>query len=162
VYPLPEAQLDRFLFKHTLKYPSLEEERRIVAQHGAQHGSPEPASMGVAVVANGVEIAGAVAAVGAIRLADEVVHYVTDLVRATRETADLETGASPRAAAMLALSARAWAALQDRDYVIPDDVKALALPALRHRVVLSPTAEIEGRGVEEVLKALLDRVEAPR
>ena len=162
VYPLPEAQLDRFLFKQTLKYPSLEEERRIVARHGVRHGNPDPASMGVAVVANGVEIADAVAAVGEIRLADEVVNYVTDLVRATRETADLETGASPRAAAMLALAARAWAALQGRDYVIPDDIKALTLPALRHRVVLSPAAEIEGRGVEEVLKALVDRVEAPR
>ena len=84
------------------------------------------------------------------------------LVRATRESADLETGASPRAAAMLATAARARAALEGRDYAIPDDVKALALPALRHRVIPSPAAEIEGRLVDETLVGLIDRVEAPR
>jgi MoxR-like ATPase len=162
VYPLPEAQLDRFLFKQTLKYPSLEEERRIVATHGARHGLPIPADLGVEPVAGRDEIAAAVAAVGEIRLAEEVVNYVTDLVRATRETAELETGASPRAAAMLALAARARAALEGRDYVIPDDVKALALPALRHRVILSPAAEIEGRGVDDTLTTLIERIEAPR
>jgi len=161
-YPLPEAQLDRFLFKQILRYPSLEEERRIVATHGTRHGNPDPAAMGVGRTAGREEIADAVAAVGAIRLADEVVNYVTDLIRSTRESADLETGASPRAGAMLALAARAWAALQGRDYVIPDDVKALTLPALRHRVILSPAAEIEGRTVEEALKGLIERVEAPR
>jgi MoxR-like ATPase len=162
VYPLPEAQLDRFLFKQTLKYPTLEEERRIVATHGARHGLPDPAELGVEVIAGREDIAAAVAAVSEIRLADEIVGYVTALVRATRESADLETGASPRAAAMLALAARARAALEGRDYVIPDDVKALALPALRHRVILSPAAEIEGRGVDETLLALTERIEAPR
>jgi MoxR-like ATPase len=100
--------------------------------------------------------------VGEIRLADEVVGYIAAVVRATRETADLETGASPRAGAMLALAARARAALEGRDYVVPDDVKALALPALRHRVILSPAAEIEGRGVDDTLTSLVGRIEAPR
>jgi MoxR-like ATPase len=162
VYPLPEAQLDRFLFKQTLKYPSLEEERRIVADHGARHGLPNPADLGVEVVAKSEEIAAAVTAVAQVRLAESVVDYVTDLVRATRETAELETGASPRAGAMLALAARARAALEGRDYAIPDDVKALALPALRHRVILSPAAEIEGRGVDDTLASLIERIEAPR
>jgi MoxR-like ATPase len=85
-----------------------------------------------------------------------------DLIRATRESADLETGASPRAGAMLALASRARAVLDGRDYVIPDDVKALALPALRHKVVLSPAAEIEGRRVEQVIPGLIERVAAPR
>jgi MoxR-like ATPase len=84
------------------------------------------------------------------------------LVRATRETGDLETGASPRCAAMLAIAARARAVLDGRDYVIPDDVKALALPALRHRVILSPAAEIEGRKVDQILRGLIEQVEAPR
>ena len=84
------------------------------------------------------------------------------LARATRETADFASGASPRSAAMLATAARARAALQGRDYVIPDDVKALALPALRHRVILSPAAEIEGRQVDQILPGLIERVEAPR
>jgi MoxR-like ATPase len=162
VYPLPEAQLDRFLFKQTLKYPSLAEERAIVSRHGARAGNPDPAAMGVEVVAGDEEIAAAVAAVAAIRLADPVVDYVVSLIRATRESADLEMGASPRAGAMLAMAARARAALEGRDYVIPDDVKALTLPALRHRVILSPAAEIEGRLVDAALTTLIERVEAPR
>jgi MoxR-like ATPase len=162
VYPLPEAQLDRFLFKQTLTYPSLEEERRIIAEHGSRHGLPDPAQLGVGKIAGREEIAAAVTAVGEIRLAEEVVGYIAALVRATRETADLESGASPRAGAMLALAARARAVLEGRDYVIPDDVKALALPALRHRVILSPAAEIEGRGVDDTLTALTQRIEAPR
>ena len=104
----------------------------------------------------------ATAAVAAVKLSDEVVGYVLDLVRSTRETADLQNGASPRAAAQLALAARARAALDGRDYVIPDDVKALALPALRHRVILSPSAEIEGRRTDEVIQGLVDRAAAPR
>ncbi|MGH7024832.1 MAG: AAA family ATPase [Caulobacteraceae bacterium] len=162
VYPLPEAQLDRFLFKQTLAYPSLEEEKEIIATHGARHGLPDPAELGVAKVAGREEIAAAVAAVGEIRLAEEIVGYIAALIRATRESADLETGASPRAGAMMALAARARAVVEGRDYVIPDDVKALALPALRHRVILSPAAEIEGRGVDDTLIALTDGLEAPR
>jgi MoxR-like ATPase len=161
-YPLPEAQLDRFLFKQTLKYPSREEEEAIVAMHGLRTGNPDPAEMGVEVVAGAAEIAAANMAISQIRLADQIGAYVVSLVRATRETPDLETGASPRAAAMLATAARARAALEGRDYAIPDDVKALALPALRHRVIPSPAAEIEGRHVDETLLGLIDRVEAPR
>ncbi|MBV9994727.1 MAG: MoxR family ATPase [Caulobacteraceae bacterium] len=161
-YPLPEAQLDRFLFKQTLKYPSAEEERAIVATHGLRVGSPDPAAMGVGTVAGQGELAAAVEAVSAIRLADQVIGYVVDLVRATRESPDLETGASPRAGAMLATAARARAVLEGRDYVIPDDVKALALPALRHRVIPSPAAEIEGKLTDDTLKGLIERVEAPR
>jgi MoxR-like ATPase len=162
VYPLPEAQLDRFLFKQTLPYPSEAEEREIVARHGRRAGNPDPASMGVATVATAAQIEAAVEAVSAVRLADEIGDYVVALVRATRESPDLETGASPRAGAMLALAARARAAQEGREYAIPDDVKALVLPALRHRVILSPGAEIEGRAVDDVLSGLVERIEAPR
>jgi MoxR-like ATPase len=161
-YPLPEAQLDRFLFKQTLQYPSRDEERRIVATYGVQSGQTAPADMGVAEVVTAKALAAASAAVAGVKLSDEVVTYVLDLVRSTRETADLQSGASPRSAAQLALAARARAALDGRDYVIPDDVKALALPALRHRVILSPAAEIEGRRVDEALSTLVEQVEAPR
>ena len=161
-YPLPEAQLDRFLFKQTLKYPSLQEEQAIVAAHGVRTGSPDPGEMGVGVAADRAALASAQQAIGDIRLVAEIVAYVVALVRATRETPDIETGASPRSAAMLATAARARAALQGRDYVIPDDVKALALPALRHRVILSPSAEIEGRQVDQIIQGLIERVEAPR
>ena len=162
VYPLPEAQLDRFLFKQVLSYPSLEEERAIVARHGVRTGAPDPAALGVAVAADSAAIGAAVETVSKVRLTDDIVGYITALVRATRESGDVETGASPRSAAMLAAAARARAALQGSDYVVPDDVKALALPALRHRVILSPAAEIEGRKVDEVLTGLIDRIEAPR
>jgi len=100
--------------------------------------------------------------VAAVKLSDDIVTYVLDLVRSTRETADLQSGASPRAAAQLALAARARAALDARDYAIPDDVKALALPVLRHRVILSPAAEIEGRRTDEVIASLVERAAAPR
>jgi MoxR-like ATPase len=161
-YPLPEAQLDRFLFKQTLRYPSAEEERAIVAAHGSRVGMPDPADMGVAVIADAAILAAAVDAAAAVRLNDEVVGYVVGLIRATRESPDLESGASPRSAAMLAVAARARAALEGRDYVIPDDVKALAAAALRHRVIVSPAAEIEGRQVDQVLAGVIERVEAPR
>jgi len=161
-YPLPEAQLDRFLFKHVLDYPSLEQERAIIAAHGSRTGQMDPAALGVEAVAEAAVIAAAVETVAEVRLTDEVIGYVADLVRATRESADVETGASPRAGAVLAVAARARAALDARDYVIPDDVKALALPALRHRLVLSPAAEIEGRRVEQVLAGLVEQVAAPR
>lgn len=161
-YPLPEAQLDRFLFKQALTYPSREEERRIVAAYGVQSGHADPAHMGVARVVTAKALAAASAAVAEVRLNEEVVDYVLELVRATRETPDLQAGASPRAASHLALAARARAALDGRDYVIPDDVKALALPALRHRVILSPAAEIDGRRADEIIQGLIAQAAVPR
>ncbi|HYI47698.1 MAG TPA: MoxR family ATPase [Allosphingosinicella sp.] len=162
VYPLPEAQLDRFLFKHLMGYPSLEEEKKIVAGHGARFGAPRPEAWGIEARVKPDELAQAIAAVEAIPMVGEIVDYVVALVRATREAPDLEGGASPRAAAMLAGAARARAALDARDYVIPDDVKALAPAVLRHRVILSAAAEIEGRPVESVIARLIDEIGAPR
>lgn len=161
-YPLPEAQLDRFLFKYVLDYPSLEQERSIIADHGARVGQMDPIALGVGIAADAAAITDVSEAVGTVRLTEDVVTYIADLVRATRESADIDIGASPRAGAMLAGAARAHAALDGRDYVIPDDVKALAVPALRHRLVLSPAAEIEGRRVEQVLDGLVNQVAAPR
>lgn len=161
-YPLPEAQLDRFLFKAELKYPSEAEERAIVAAHGQRTGQPDPLVLGVGVAADSATVSAMVEAVSQVRLVDEVIAYVVALVRATRQSADIAVGASPRAAAMLAAAARGRAALDGRDYVIPDDVKALALNALRHRILLSPAAEIEGRSADEALTSLLARVEPPR
>lgn len=161
-YPLPEAQLDRFLFKHVLDYPTRDDELGIVLGQGSRAGLPSPADLGVRKVLDRAGVDAAVEAVAQVRLTEEVAGYVVDLIRATRESADIETGASPRAGAMLALAARAHAALDGRDYVIPDDVKTLAPPALRHRVILSPAAEIEGRRVDQALAALVDQVAAPR
>ena len=162
VYPLPEAQLDRFLFKQSVDYPTAEEERRIVATHGARRTAMDPAEWGVSAQADSKTIAAAQAAVAEVKLVDEVVDYVTALVRGTREIADLETGASPRAGAMLAGAARARAAIDGRDFVIPDDVKTLAPALLRHRIILSPSAEINGRQVEDIVTAIIEAIEAPR
>jgi MoxR-like ATPase len=161
-YPLPEAQLDRFLFKQTLDYPSEEEERRIVSSHGLRLGMPDPAQLGVTPVTGARDVSAAIEAVSAVKLNDALVRYVVTLVRATRASADIAYGASPRAAAMIATAARTRAVLEERDYVIPDDIKALMLPALRHRLVLSPAAEIDGRLVEDVISAIVERIEAPR
>ena len=162
VYPLPEAQLDRFLFKHVLGYPSEAEERRIVAAHGGRFGAAKPADWGLTAQTDAAALAGAAATVAGVRLVDEIVAYVVALVRATRSSADLSSGASPRAAAMLASAARAAAVLAGRDFVIPDDVKALAPAVLRHRVILSPAAEIDGRIADDIVATLIDQVEAPR
>ena len=162
VYPLPEAQLDRFLFKLLVPYPSAEEEARIVATYGERAGPSRPADLGVEAVADAATIAAAAAAVKTVTLADTVTDYIVRLIRSTRESADLAAGASPRAAVLLANAARARAALEARDYVLPDDVKALAAPVLRHRLLLSPAAEIEGKQVEVLIADLVAATEAPR
>jgi MoxR-like ATPase len=161
-YPLPEAQLDRFLFKHVLAYPDEAQERAIVAATGPSVRMPDPAALGVAKIADRETVSAAIASVASARLSEEIVNYIVAIVRTTRNSADISNGASPRAAAMLAAAARAHAALDGRDYVIPDDVKTLALPALRHRIILSPAAEIDGRRVDDVVRAIVERVEAPR
>ena len=160
-YPLPEAQLDRFLFKHRLDYPSREEELAVVTRHSSGAALADSRSAGVAAVVDQAELATLKAIVPAVRLNDDIVAYVVDLVRATREHPSLQFGGSPRAAAMLA-SARALAGLEGRDFVIPDDIKRLAQPALRHRLVLAPSAEIEGQSVDGVLAQIVERQAAPR
>ncbi len=162
VYPLPEAQLDRFAFKLLVDYPSLEEETKIVSRFGLATGAPKPADFGIAQVADAAQISAAQEAVKSVTLADEIIRYIVALVRATRESPDLASGASPRAAVLMANAARARAALQGRDYVIPDDVKALATSILRHRLLLTPAAEIEGKQVEELVAGLIEETEAPR
>ena len=161
-YPLPEAQLDRFIFKHVLDYPTREEEIEIVRRHGTRTGSPKAQDLGVKSVVTRKDLEAAIASVSTVRLTDEVTNYVVDLVRGTRNNPLFETGASPRAAAMISAAARAHAALQSRDFVIPDDVKAIALPALRHRAILSPAAEIEGRSADELILQVIEQTEAPR
>jgi MoxR-like ATPase len=162
VYPLPEAQLDRFLFKHNVDYPTAEDERRIIATHGARQSAMSPADWGIVKRADAAQIAAAVETVGAVKLVDEVIDYIAALIRGTRDVADLEGGASPRAGAMLAGAARARAAIDGRNFVIPDDVKALAPALLRHRLILSPAAEIDGRVVEDVVTGIIETIEAPR
>ncbi len=161
-YPLPEAQLDRFLFKLSVSYPSRDEERTMVRVHGHRTATPPLAEFGIERVATLEDVVRMRRTVAAIRLSDEIVDYVVDLVRATRGRPALLCGASPRSANMLATAARAHAAVQGRSFVIPDDVKGLALPVLRHRVVVAPGAEIEGITADAAIGRLLEEVEAPR
>jgi len=161
-YPLPEAQLDRFLFKVTVGYPDRDEERSMVRVHGHRTASPPLEAFGIRKVAGLEDLLSMRRTVAAIRLEDPVVDYVVDLVRATRGRPALLCGASPRSASMLAIAARARAALGGRAFVIPDDVKQLALPVLRHRVVLAPGAEIEGMTADLAVRRIVEEVEAPR
>jgi MoxR-like ATPase len=161
-YLLPEAQLDRFLFKIVIGYPSRDEERDVVRRHGHRTTMPRLADFALQPVADLALLIAMRQAVQAIRASDAILDYIVDLVRATRERPSIAFGASPRAATMLTTASRAYAALQGRDYVLPDDLKLLAVPALRHRLVLAPGAEIEGLTTEAVVRQILDQVPVPR
>lgn len=162
VYPLPEAQLDRFLFKLMVDYPTLEQETAIVTRFGDKTGPQRANDFGIAAVTDPRKLGEASAALASVTVAGEITDYIVRLIRSTREHAELSSGASPRAAVLLANAARARAALEGRDYVIPDDVKALSASVLRHRLVLSPAAEIEGRRVEDLVDGLVESTQAPR
>ncbi len=156
-YPLPEAQLDRFMFLHILGYPEREEELAIVA------GNASDVSLDTIQPLISLDyILELRKDISQIHLSEEVSTYIVDLVRSTRVHSLLSYGASPRAAVMLARAVRAAAALEGRDFVIPDDVKSLVLPTLRHRVILSPSAEIEGLSSADVLAEIVQQKEAPR
>ena len=161
-YPLPEAQLDRFLFKVLIGYPHRDHEREIVARHDAGMDPHDLASLGIAAVAGPADLAAARAATNALRVHERVRDYVVDLVRATRESPSLALGVSPRGATMLLHAAKAWAWLSGRDYVTPDEVKAVAPATLRHRIQLRPEVELEGVTPDGVLESVFAGVEVPR
>ncbi len=158
-YPLPEAELDRFLFKAVVRYPEGDEERLILRAHDrglpvANIASLEPLPPGT-LAACRVEIE-------AVTVEDSVLDYVTRIVAESRRSADVLLGASPRAGVHLLRAAKAAAAMEGRDFVTPDDVKALAIPTLRHRLVLKAEAEIEGLDADAVCRRVLARLDVPR
>ena len=161
-YPLPEAQLDRFLLKLTMPLPARHEEVQVLTRHSEGFDPRDLAAAGVRPVAGVAELAAGRAAVRTVQIRPEVIGYVVDLARATRDSPSLQLGVSPRGATALMSAARAWAWLSGRDYVTPDDVKALARPALRHRVELRPEAELEGVTPDAVLDGVLGSVPVPR
>lgn len=161
-YPLPEAQLDRFLFKLVIDFPSEAEELEILRRHASMGLDTEGRLDQQSAVLDEVSLATARGLVDEIRLDDSILSYILGLIRATRENPDIAFGASTRAADALAGAVRAAAALDGRDYAIPDDVKRLLSPTLRHRIVLGPGAEIDGRGADEVLSNVAAQIEAPR
>jgi MoxR-like ATPase len=155
-YPLPEAQLDRFMLRLSLGYPSAEVEADILATHAA--GEPLD-DIGPVTDARG--IADMIAAAHMVHVAPALRRYIVDLVEATRSHPDLYLGASPRASIMVLRAARAFAAANERDYVVPDDIKRLVRPALAHRVIVAAEAAMAGRGTGAVLDDTVGRVEVP-
>jgi MoxR-like ATPase len=161
-YPLPEAQLDRFLLKLILPLPSRDTEIDVLTRHAEGFNPRDLHSAGLRPVAGPAELESARAAVAKTSVSSDITGYIVDICRATRESPSLSLGVSPRGATALLATSRAWAWLTGRDYVIPDDVKALALPTLRHRVQLRPEAEMEGVTTDSVITSVLSRVPVPR
>ncbi|MEU8139489.1 AAA family ATPase [Streptodolium elevatio] len=161
-YPLPEAQLDRFLLKLTVPLPQRDEEVDVLRRHAAGFDPRDLDAAGVRPVAGPAELAAGRRAVAGLRVDPDVLAYIVDIVRATRTSPSLQLGVSPRGATALLGTARAWAWLSGRDYTTPDDVKALAKPTLRHRVQLRPEAEMEGVTADAVVDAVLASVPVPR
>jgi MoxR-like ATPase len=160
-YPLPEAQLDRFLLKIHVGYPSAAEERTVLERH---HASPEAAQLEHSAIesVSSDELAAARQEVRRVRVEPAMFDYLLAVVRRTREWPAVSLGASPRAAAGLLIVAKGYAARDGRDYLIPDDVKDATLPCLRHRLILKPEVELEGFDPDRVLKDILAAVPLPK
>jgi len=161
-YPLPEAQLDRFLFKVLVGYPPPDVEARLLAVGHVRAPDAPPEALGVRAASSPAEVLALREAVDALHVREDLCEYVVRLLAATRREPSLVLGASPRAGVMLLRASKARAALDGRDYVGPDDLKALFTLTLRHRVVLDPAEEIEGGTADSVLARVLDAVEVPR
>ena len=161
-YPLPEAQLDRFMFKLVIDYPPEEFEQQMLQRHQEGFDPVHPETSGIGAAATVERLEAARRAVRRVRVEADVLRYITSVVRATRGFHALMLGASPRAAVMLLAASRAMAVLRGRDYATPDDVRDLAAPTLRHRVVLNPESEIEGVTADQCIEQVLQRVEVPR
>jgi MoxR-like ATPase len=161
-YPLPLAQLDRFMFKLMVEYPQAEDECRVLRDHHATGGLSDPVKMGVKPAVNAEDVVAARKLIRETHVRDEVVAYVQRLLAATRTDDLLSVGASPRCGLMVLMAAKSFARFADRDFVTPDDVQTAFLPALRHRVVLEPTVELEGSTADDVLAQILEAVEVPR
>jgi MoxR-like ATPase len=161
-YPLPEAQQDRFLLKIVLDYPTPEQEVDVLRRFDKGFRSQALQDAGVQKVLNGEQLQALRTEINAVRVEDKIFNYIYEIVSSTRGSHDVLVGASPRAGLALVAGAKALAAVRDRDFVIPDDVKELALPVMRHRVLLRPEAEIEGMTVDTVLANLVDAQVVPR
>ncbi len=161
-YNLPEAQLDRFMFKLRVDYPSVDQEAEILRLHSQQVDLNKRLQEDLRKITTPEDVQGAINLCGSVRVEDNLVDYINKLVRATRSWPAFHIGASPRAGLALMQASRTLAAFSGRDYAIPDDVVEIAVPALRHRVQLTAEAEIEGRNADEELESLIRGIEVPR
>jgi MoxR-like ATPases len=161
-YPLPEAQLDRFLFKVIVDYAPQEVEIEVLRRYHAGFDAHRLETVGLRPVMNPEILAQCRAEIRQVQVDDGILKYVTDIAQASRKSLDLILGGSPRASISLLIAAKTWAAIQNRAYVIPDDVKFLARPVYRHRIILKPEAEIEGLTPDTAMARILARVDVPR
>lgn len=161
-YPLPLAQLDRFMFKVLVTYPQPKDEIKVLTEHHGTAGPDSSAQSQIQPVLSADDVLNARKKIRETFVREEVVTYVQKLLQATREDESTSVGASPRAGLMLIMAAKSLARFAGRDYVNPDDIKSALLPVMRHRIVLSPTAELEGVSADEILSRMIEFVEVPR
>ena len=161
-YPLPEAQLDRFLLKINVPYPSAAEETQLLARFQQGFDSRDLSGLDLQALDPALLTRAREEIRTGVRVEESLFDYIVRVVRGTREAAALSLGGSPRAAVFLMQAAKATAAMDGRDYLIPDDVKSAALPVLRHRVLLKPEAELEGLTPDQILQDLLRTIEVPQ
>jgi MoxR-like ATPase len=161
-YPLPEAQLDRFLFKVLVDYAPQDVEIEVLRRYhqGFDARRLEAAQLAPAITPAG--LAECRLEIGGVQVDDGILKYITDIAQASRKSLDLLLGGSPRASIGLLLAAKTWAAMQGRSFVVPDDVKFLVRPVYRHRIILKPEAEIEGLNADTAMTRILAKVEVPR
>ena len=161
-YPLPEAQLDRFLFKIVIPYAAEEAELEVLRRYHNGFSAIDLEAAGIRSVLSTDFILAARQAIQAVRVEDGILHYITAIARGSRESADVVLGAGTRAATHILLASKTLATIQGRDYVTPDDVKAIVPAVLRHRLILQPETEIEGLGADAVIERILGAIEVPR
>ncbi len=161
-YPLPEAQLDRFLFKLLVDYAPRDAEIEVLKRHHAGFDAHNITSTGITPVLTPDAMRELQTQIQTVRVEDGLFDYILNIGAASRNNPDLALGASPRATIALLLASKVWAAMQGRDYVVPDDIKLLVPPTLRHRILLKPEAEIDGLTIEAMIKRILSKVEVPR
>ena len=159
-YRLPEAQLDRFLFKLTIDYPDLEDEIAILNNHHDQKVNWDLTQVKAVLTATNIKKYRKL--VSQVHVEPDVVKYIAQLVQETRQHASLYLGASPRASVSILGAAKAFAAMSGRDFVTPEDVKFMAVPVMRHRVILTPESEMEGLSTDQVIIEIIDKMEVPR
>ncbi|MDP9801354.1 MoxR-like ATPase [Arcanobacterium wilhelmae] len=161
-YPLPEAQVDRFMMKVSLSLPSREVELEVLTRHAAHFDPTQMETAGITPVASAADVLAARAEVAKVEVSEQVLGYIVDLVQATRHVPAVAAGSSPRGATSLLAAARAWAWLQGRTFVTPDDVKGFALPTLAHRITLRSEAELDGARASDVINQITSSVAVPR
>lgn len=159
-YKLPEAQLDRFLFRILLQYPSLEEERQILYRFKDDFNKRQTAD--VLSVVSAAEIKECQEIVEKVHIKDELLDYIAEIIHQTRSHADLYLGASPRASLAIMQTSKALAAIKGRDFVTPDDIRQVSFPVLNHRIILTPEREMEGLVVQDVIDDIISKIEVPR